>query len=173
MADLSAIEEAMKGAKDKLNRTEVRSPVKGVVKRLYLATLGGVIRPGMDLVEIVPLDDTLLVEAKIRPSDVAFIHPGQEAMVKLTAYDYSIYGGLKGKLERISADTLVDETQRNESYYKIVVRTEKNNLERAGQPLPIMPGMIASIDILTGERTVLAYLLKPLAKTWERALRER
>ena len=93
--------------------------------------------------------------------------------MKLTAYDYSIYGGLKGKLERISADTLVDETQRNESYYKIVVRTEKNNLERAGQPLPIMPGMIASIDILTGERTVLAYLLKPLAKTWERALRER
>lgn len=171
---LAGIEEAMKGARDKVARTEVRSLVRGVVKTLSVTTIGGVIKPGMDMAEIVPLDDTLLIEAKITPRDVAFLRPGQDAMVKFTAYDSAIYGGLKGKLERISADALVDPNDRNNTaYFKIVVKTEKNVLEHDGKHLPIMPGMIASVDILTGSRTILDYMMKPILKTRERALRER
>lgn len=171
---LSGIEESLRGARDKVARTEVRSPVKGLVKTLKITTIGGVVRPGMDLAEIVPVDDTLLVEAKITPRDVAFLRPGQTAMVKFTAYDSSIYGGLKGKLERISADTITDPNDRNgTSYFKIVIRTEKNYLEHNGQKLPIMPGMVTSVDILTGHRTILDYLLKPILKTKQNALRER
>ena len=171
---LAAFDETLKGATDKLDRTEVRSPVRGVVKTLNVSTIGGVVKPGMDLVEIVPLDDTLLVEAKITPKDVAFLKPGQEAKVTFTAYDSSIYGGLTGRLERISADAIVDPNQKNATtYFKIIVRTDKNHLERYGEVLPIMPGMVASVDILTGKRTILEYLLKPLRKSQERALRER
>lgn len=170
---LNSIEEALKGARDKVARTEVRSLVRGVVKTLSVTTIGGVIKPGMDMAEIVPLDDTLLVEARITPRDVAFLRPGQEAMVKFTAYDSSIYGGLKGKLERISADAIVDPNEKNATYFKIIVRTDKNYLEHNGKHLPIMPGMIANIDILTGRRTILDYLMKPILKTRERALRER
>lgn len=171
---LAAFDETLRGATDKLDRTEVRSPVRGVVKTLNVSTIGGVVKPGMDLVEIVPLDDTLLVEARITPKDVAFLKPGQTAKVTFTAYDSSIYGGLTGRLERISADAIVDPNQKNATtYFKIIVRTDKNHLERHGERLPIMPGMIASVDILTGKRTILEYLLKPLRKSQERALRER
>jgi len=130
----------------------------------------------MDLVEIVPLEDTLLVEAKVRPKDIAFIRPDQEAIVKITAYDYSIYGGLKAKVERISADTITDDDpsgRKNESYYRITVRTNKNHLGSEENPLPIIPGMVTTVDILTGQKSVLDYLMKPILKARERALRER
>ena len=129
------------------------------------------IQPGADLVEIVPLEDTLLVEAKVRPADIAFLRPGQPAMVKVTAYDFAIYGGLDGVVEDISADTITDE--HGESFYRVRVRTHDNALYKAGEPLPIIPGMTTQVDILTGEKTVLDYLLKPILRAKERALRER
>jgi adhesin transport system membrane fusion protein len=167
----TALAEVIKAAADQVRRTEVRSPVRGTVKRLLVNTVGGVIQPGQDLVEIVPLDDTLLIEAKIRPADIGFLHPGQSALVKVSAYDYSIYGGLKGKVEDISADTITDD--KGESFYRVRVRTHDTALEKAGQPLPITPGMTAQVDILTGQKTVMDYLLKPILKAKERALRER
>jgi adhesin transport system membrane fusion protein len=171
-SELAGIAERLTAAEDRVDRTEIRSPVRGVVKTISVRTIGGVIRPGMDIMEIVPLDDTLLVEAKIRPADIGFLRPGLEAMIKFTAYDFSIYGGLKGNLESISADTIVDE-QTDESYYLVTLRTDKNRLERRGEQLPLMPGMVASVDILTGKRSILDYLLKPILKTQSRALTER
>lgn len=170
-AEFAQIEQTILAAKDRVARTDIRSPVRGVVKQLKISTIGGVVQPGMDLLEIVPLDDTLLVEVQIKPADVAFLRPGQDATVKLTAYDFSIYGGLPAKLERISADTIVDE--KGDSYYRIIVRTEKNHLVYHGKVLPIIPGMVASVDTLTGYKTILDYILKPILKTRERALRER
>jgi adhesin transport system membrane fusion protein len=145
--------------------------VDGTVKQILVNTIGGIIQPGMDLIEIVPANDTLLVEAKIRPSDIAFIHPGQKATVKLTAYDFSIYGGLDSVLELISADTITDE--RGEHFFQIQVRTNRNYLGSKENPLPIMPGMIASVDILTGKKTVMDYILKPLKRAQASALSER
>lgn len=172
--DLSALMEANKADKDRLTRTTVRSPMYGIIKQIKTTTIGGVVQPGSNLVEVVPLDDTLLIEAKIRPSDIGFIHSGQKAMVKLTAYDFSIYGGLEGKVEQISADTILDDTdKKNESFYVIRVRTDKNHLGTDAKPLPIIPGMLATVDILTGEKTVLAYILKPILKAKQSALRER
>lgn len=173
--ELAAVREAIVAARDRVQRTEVRSPVRGIIKQVKVSTVGGVVRPSADLVEIVPLDDTLLVEAKVRPQDIAFIRPQQEATVKITAYDFSIYGGLKAKVERISADAISepDSSGREESYYKIIVRTERNYLGTKAKPLPIIPGMVASVDILTGNKTVLDYLLKPVLKAKDRALRER
>ena len=172
--DLSALIEANKADKDRLTRTTVRSPVYGIIKQIKTTTIGGVVQPGSDIIEIVPLDDTLLIEAKIRPADIGFIHPGQKAMVKITAYDFSIYGGLEGTVEQISADTIIDETdKKNESYYMIRVRTEKNHLGTESKPLPIIPGMLATVDILTGQKSVLAYILKPILKAKQSALRER
>ncbi len=168
---LRVLAEAASAAEDKVRRTEVRSPVYGTVKRLLVNTLGGVIQPGMDLVEIVPLEDTLLVEAEIRPADIAFLRPGQDANVKITAYDFASYGGLAAELEHISADTIVNEA--GESFYRILVRTETNHLGTIGDPLPIIPGMIAEVDILTGSKTVLDYILNPINRARERALRER
>ncbi|HJN51305.1 MAG: HlyD family type I secretion periplasmic adaptor subunit [Pseudomonadales bacterium] len=156
---------------DRVQRTDVRSPVDGTVKQILVNTIGGIIQPGMDLIEIVPANDTLLVEAKIRPSDIAFIHPGQKATVKLTAYDFSIYGGLDSVLELISADTITDE--RGEHFFQIQVRTNRNYLGSKENPLPIMPGMIASVDILTGKKTVMDYILKPLKRAQASALSER
>jgi membrane fusion protein, adhesin transport system len=156
---------------DRVNRTDVKSPVDGTVKQVLVNTLGSVIQPGMDLIEIVPANDTLLVEAKIRPSDVAFIRPGQKATVKLTAYDFSIYGGLDSVLERISADSITDET--GEHFFRIRVRTNKNHLGPDSNPLPIIPGMIATVDIMTGKKTVMDYLLKPLKRAQAAALSER
>jgi membrane fusion protein, adhesin transport system len=156
---------------DRVRRTDIQSPVNGTVKQILVNTIGAVIQPGMDLVEIVPSNDTLLIEAKIKPADIAFIHPGQTATVKLTAYDFAIYGGLPAKLEVISADTIVDE--RGEHFFKIQVRTSKNYLGPDSGPFPIIPGMIATVDILTGEKTIMNYLLKPLKRATAAALSER
>ena len=175
--EFNAISETIGAARDRVQRTEVRSPVYGIIKQIKVSTIGGVVKPGMDLVEIVPLDDTLLVEAKIRPRDIAFISPNQEAIVKISAYDFSIYGGLKAKVERISADAIDDEHQRSgqkqETYYKIVVRTEKNFLGNTQNPMPIIPGMVTSVDTLTGKKSVLDYLLKPILRGQENAMHER
>lgn len=169
--DLSKIEASGKAITDRVNRTLVTSPVRGIVQQLLVNTIGGVIQPGNDIVEIVPLDDTLLVEAKIRPQDIAFLRPGQEATVKFTAYDYTIYGGLKGKLEQISPDTVTDKD--GKSFYIIRLRTDKNHLGMDEKPLLIIPGMVASVDIITGKKTILAYLLKPILRARAEAFRER
>lgn len=169
--DLSKITASSRAIEDRVNRTAVVSPVHGIVKQLKVNTIGGVVQPGSDLLEIVPLEDNLLIEARIRPQDVAFLHPGQEAMVKFTAYDYTIYGGLKAKLELISADTITD--QEGKSFYLIQVRTDKSHLGSEAKPLLIIPGMIASVDIITGHKSVLDYLLKPVLKARTEALRER
>ncbi|MCY1177609.1 Hemolysin secretion protein D, chromosomal [compost metagenome] len=156
---------------DKVSRTLVTAPLRGIVKQLKVNTIGGVVQPGSDMVEIVPLEDNLLVEAKVRPQDIAFLHPGQPATVKFTAYDYTIYGGLKARLEMISADTISDD--KGNSFYLIQVRTEKNHLGTDAKPLLIIPGMVATVDIITGEKSVLDYLLKPVLKARWEALRER
>ena len=159
---------------DKLSKTVLSSPVDGIVKQININTIGGVVKSGMDLIEIVPNSKILLVEAKIDPKDIAFINPKQKAIVKITAYDFSIYGGLEGKIVEISADSIKDkESKDDKSYYKVVVRTEKNYLEKDGEKLPIIPGMIASVDIKTGKKTILDFLLKPILKTKENALHER
>ena len=170
-AELKRSSETILALKDRVNRTLVTSPVKGTIKRLKVNTIGGVIQPGMDLLEIVPLEDQLLIEAQIRPADIAFLHPGQKAIVKLTAYDFSIYGGLQAKLEHISADSIIKEN--DQSYFLIRLRTEKNYLEKNGRELNIIAGMTADIDILTGKKSVLDYILKPILKAKENALRER
>ncbi|MDQ7986472.1 HlyD family type I secretion periplasmic adaptor subunit [Pseudomonas sp. G34] len=169
--DLSKIESTGRALEDRVNRTLVTSPVRGIVKQLLVNTIGGVIQPGSDMVEIVPIDDTILVEARIRPQDIAFLHPGQEAVVKFTAYDYTIYGGLKATLEQIGADTVTDEE--GNSFYLIKLRTEKSHLGTEERPLLIIPGMVTSVDIITGKKSVLSYLLKPIIRARAEALRER
>ncbi|HIP53580.1 MAG TPA: HlyD family type I secretion periplasmic adaptor subunit [Chromatiales bacterium] len=171
LAELAQISESAVALEDRVRRTEVKSPVRGTVKRLMVNTLGGVIKPGAELVEIVPLEDTLLVEAHIRPRDIAFIGPHQPATVKLTAYDFAIYGGLEAEVEHISADTITNE--RGESYYLVRVRTKRNHLGDDASALPIIPGMLAEVDILTGKKTILDYLLKPVMRARYQALRER
>ncbi len=168
---LASLEQAMRADEDKRDRTEVRAPVAGIIKSINVNTLGQVIKPGMDIVEIVPRDDTLLVEARIRPQDVAFLRPGQEAIVKVTAYEFSLYGGLKGRVERIGADSVTD--QKGETYYLVQVRTQQGAFEHKGQTLPIMPGMVADVDVLTGRKTVLQYLTKPITRVQLQAMRER
>lgn len=170
--ELAGLAEVSVAMADRVKRTLVRSPVRGVVKKLITTTIGAVIQPGASILEIVPLEDTLLIEAHIRPDDIAFIHPGQPAMVKVTAYDYSIYGGLPGVVSHVSADSILDEKQ-GLSFYKVVVRTHSSTLQHQDKSLPIIPGMTASVDVLTGHKTVLDYLLKPVLKAHERALRER
>jgi adhesin transport system membrane fusion protein len=172
-AELAALSQQIFTQHDRVTRTEVRSPVRGTIKDVKVTTIGEVIKPGEDLVEIVPLEDTLLVEAKVRPADVAFLHPGQPATVKITAYDYSIYGGLKARVEDISADTIKDDGPNGGTFFRVTLRTEKNSLGTVDKPLPIIPGMTASAEILTGQKSVLDYLLKPLLKAKEEALRER
>jgi len=166
---LSALTESTIGLEDRVNRTVVLSPVTGTIKKLYINTVGGVIQPGMDLVEIVPTEDTLLVEAKIAPQDIAFLRPGLPALVKFSAYDFTRYGGLEGVLEHISADTIQDEE--GNSFYQVRVRTVEDRFGHSDQ-LPIIPGMTASVDIITGKRTILDYMLKPITKARQTALRE-
>ncbi|AXQ46292.1 HlyD family type I secretion periplasmic adaptor subunit [Pseudomonas vlassakiae] len=161
-----------KALDDRVNRTLVTSPVRGIVKQLLVNTIGGVIQPGSDIIEIVPLDDTLVIEAKILPKDIAFLHPGQEATIKFSAYDYTIYGGLKAKLEQIGADTITDEDKKT-TYYLIRLRTDKSHLGTDQKPLLIIPGMVATVDIMTGKKTIMSYLLKPIMKARDEALRER
>lgn len=186
-AELARTTESNVALEDRVSRTRVTSPMKGIVKQIKVNTVGGVIQPGVDFMEIVPIDEQLLIEAEVRPKDVAFLRPGLSAMVKFTAYDFAIYGGLEATLEHISADTITHKAQDeqgqrskglkdpgdNESYYLIRLRTQKNHLGTAEKPLPIIPGMITEVDIITGQKTVLDYLLKPILKARERALRER
>ena len=156
---------------DRVRRTGVKSPVNGTINQVLVNTIGAVVQPGMALIEIVPADDTLLIEARIRPADIAFVYPGQKAKVKLTAYDFAIYGGLDSVIELISADSISD--QIGGAYFKIQVRTKKNYLGSTAAPLPIIPGMMASVDIITGEKTVMDYILNPLRRARSAALTER
>lgn len=169
---LETLEKTLQAGKDTVERTMVRSPVAGTINKWHKTTLGGVIQPGEDIADIVPRDDTLLVEAKIRPSDIAFIRPGQPAVVKLTAYDFSLYGGLKGVVEHISADTIYDEVDR-QHYYQIKVRNEGQKSTRDGKEFDIIPGMVADVEILTGRRTIMQYLTKPFHRMRFNALKER
>jgi len=168
MAKLNALNEGAVALADKVEKAQVKSPVRGRVQRLLANTVGGVVQPGKDIVEIVPLDDTLVLEARIAPKDIAFIHPGQSALVKFSAYDFSIYGGLDAKVENISPDSVVDE--RGNAYYLVRVRTLKAGF---GEKMPIIPGMTAEVEVLTGRKSVLSYLLKPVLKVQQRALSER
>ncbi len=169
--ELEALSTTATALADRLTRTSVRSPVYGTVKQVLLNTVGGVVQPGMALVEIVPLEDSLLIETQIKPSDIAFLRPKQRAMVKFTAYDFTIYGGLEAELENISADSITDE--QGNSYFMVRVRTNKNYLEGKDGQLPIIPGMVTMVDIVTGKKTILSYLLKPVLRARQMALRER
>lgn len=163
----------MRGRSDELARLTILAPMRGVVQDIAVTTIGGVIAPGGQLMTIVPVDDQLLIEARISPRDIAFIHPGQRALVKLTAYDYAIYGGLDGEVVTISPNTLRDEIRPEQLYYRVFIRTESDHLTNdAGTRFPIVPGMIATVDIATGEKTVWQYLVKPFNRAQE-ALRER
>ncbi len=171
--DIETQQQVVRGKTDTLSRTVFKSPVRGVVKEIDVMTLGGVVPQNGKLMTIVPLDEQLLVEARISPRDIAFIHPEQEALVKITAYDYSIYGGLKGKVTVISPDTLRDEVKQDQFYYRAYIRTDSDKLvNKTGKNFAITPGMVATVDIRTGEKTVLDYLIKPFNKAKE-ALRER
>ncbi|MGB5214141.1 MAG: HlyD family type I secretion periplasmic adaptor subunit [Anderseniella sp.] len=172
LAEQAIVTEAIRAARDKVQRADIRAPVDGIVNALNANTVGGVVRAGEILAEIVPLEAALRVEARIKPSDIAFVHPQQEAMVKITAYDFSIYGGLDGVVEKISPDSSVDEATR-EVFYTVTIKTLQNELAGKKQRLSIFPGMVASVDILTGKKSVLDYLLKPINKAREEALRER
>ncbi|MFZ1813706.1 MAG: HlyD family type I secretion periplasmic adaptor subunit [Rhizobiaceae bacterium] len=169
---LNVVEESLTAAASRDTRTEIRSPVRGVVNRVAITTIGGVLPPGATVMEIVPADDRLLVETRIPPRDVAFVRSGQAASVKLSAYDYSIYGALKGTVTLVSPNTITDQ-QSGESYYKATVETDKAGLVHQGKRLDILPGMLATVDIQTGEKSVFEYLMKPLNKVRHEALRER
>jgi len=166
---LNALNEGAVALADKVDKSQVKSPVRGRVQRLLANTVGGVVTPGKDILEIVPLDDSLVLEAKVQPRDIAFIHPDQPATVKFTAYDFGIYGGLDAVVENISPDTVTDERGQN-TYYIVRVRTSK---AKFSEKMPIIPGMTAEVDILTGKKTVMSYLLKPVLKAHSYALRER
>lgn len=178
--EMTSLQETALGRHDTLERTEVRTPVRGIVNSIKINTLGGVIQPGAAIMEVTPLDDQLLVETRIRPSDVAFLAPGQEAVVKISAYDYSIYGGLKGHVQSISPGALKDEESKtarrpgaDDTYYRVMVLTENNTLTKSGsQELRVIPGMTATVDIRTGEKSLLQYLLRPLLRVQE-AFREK
>ena len=170
---VEALAPVVRGRNDTLNRLTVRSPVRGIVRNVEVSTVGGVVSPNGKIMDIIPLDDNLLVEARISPRDVAFIHPGQRATVKVTAYDYAVYGGLEGEVVSISPDTIRDEVKREVVYYRAYIRTKSDALvNKAGKKFPITPGMVTTVDVHTGSKTVLAYLLKPLNKARE-AMRER
>ncbi|GIU46276.1 HlyD family type I secretion periplasmic adaptor subunit [Shewanella colwelliana] len=169
---LSRMTEAQVGAQDKVSKAEIVSPVNGTIKTVHINTLGGVVQPGIDIIEIVPSEDQLLIETKIVPKDIAFLHPGLPAIVKVTAYDFTRYGGLNGVVEHISADTTQDEE--GNSFYLVRVRTELSSLTKDdGTQMPIIPGMLTSVDVITGQRSVLEYILNPILRARDSALRER
>ncbi len=172
-AEFNKLNETNLAAADRVRRTIVRSPVKGTINQVKVTTIGGIVQPGQDLINIVPLNDTLLIEANIRPADIGFLRPGLPATVKISAYDFSIYGGLKAVVEHISADTITDE--KGNPFYQIRVRTTERSylIGKHGERLEIIPGMSATVDILTGQKTVLEYLLKPIIKAKKNAMRER
>jgi adhesin transport system membrane fusion protein len=169
--ELAALGEASRSSEDKVARTTIRAPVNGVIKTVHVTTAGQVVQPGHSLVEIVPLDDHLLIEAQVRPQDIAFLRPGQEALVRITAYDFALYSGLKGRVEQIGADSVT--TEKGESYYLVRVRTERAYLQHGDERLAIIPGMVAEVDVITGSKTVIAYLTKPLTRMRQTAMRER
>lgn len=169
LGDLIALDESSAGLEDRVRLAEVRSPVDGVVQRLGMNTLGGVVQPGQDVVDIIPSDDQLLVEARIAPQDIAFLHPGQPATIKLTAYDFTIYGGIEAELDHISADTITDEN--DNTYYLVRVRTSEG--ENLGSEIQAIPGMTAQVDIMTGKRTVMQFMLKPVLRAWSNSMGER
>lgn len=168
MAKLNALVQSSTGLTDRVKQSSIRSPVKGTVKRLLVNTVGGVVQPGRDLVEVVPSEDKLLLEARVMPKDIAFLSSGQKAVVKFTAYDFAVYGGLDATLEHIGADSITDD--RGNTFYTVRVRTQKSSL---GADLPIIPGMVAEVDIITGKKTILSYLLKPVLRAKKAALTER
>jgi adhesin transport system membrane fusion protein len=165
-------EQSLLGAEGKLNRTELRSPVDGVVNDVQVTTIGGYVQPGQKIMEVVPMGEKLLVETRVKPSDIAFIKVGDRALVKVTAYDFSIYGGLEGRVVQVSADSIYDENEK-QAYFTVIVETDKSFLETAGHRLPITPGMMTDTQIITGRKSVLNYLLKPVLKARSEALRER
>lgn len=172
-AEAASLESVVRGRVDSLSRLTLRSPVRGIVKDVAVTTKGGILPPSGELMQIVPLEDQLLIEARISPRDIAYIHPGQEAKVKITAYDYSIFGGLEGVVTVISPDTIQDEVKPEIFYYRVFIRTETDSLtDKNGQTFSIVPGMIATVDITTGEKTVFDYLMKPFGRVKD-ALRER
>ncbi|MFT7371646.1 MAG: adhesin transport system membrane fusion protein [Oleiphilaceae bacterium] len=170
LTEISRLAHSSDALEDRVNRTQVRSPVNGTIKQLMVNTIGGVVQPAMDIVSIVPIEDALLIETKIKPADIARLYPGQRAMVKFTAYDFTIYGGLEAEVVQISADSIVN--KKGESFYLVRVKTNTNDLGKDGAVLPIFPGMIAQVDILTGKKTILNYILKPILKAKQVALTE-
>ena len=171
-AELASAEQQLRGAADRVSRTEIRSPVDGIVNAIDVTTIGAVVSAGARLMDIVPKSDFLLVEARLKPSDVAFVIPGQQARIQFTAYDFSVYGGLQGVVDNVSADSLVDE-QTRETYYLVTVRAEETVLNYRAQELAILPGMVTTVDIITGKHSILQYLLKPINKVRQEALIER
>ncbi len=169
--DLAVTREALRAAEDRVARTQLRAPVRGTVNRLSVQTLGAVVQPGAAIAEIVPADDSLLIEASLGPRDVAFVRTGERASVKITAYDYLLYGALEGEVVRIGADTI--QGADGAEFFQVIVRTDRSYLGTSDNPLPITPGMVATVDIQTGEKTVLSYLAKPLLRAQSEALRER
>ena len=171
-AKIAINEQSLRGARGKLDRTEIRSPVDGVVNDVQVTTIGSFVQPGQKIMEVVPLGDKLLVESRVRPNDIAFIKVGDRALVKVTAYDFSTYGGLDGKVVQVSADSIYDEQQK-EAYFTVIVETDKSYLTASGRQLPITPGMMTDTQIITGRKSVLTYLLKPVLKARSDALHER
>ena len=172
-AEVDMLASVIKGREDSVSRMTVRSPMRGIVKNIQVTTIGGVIPPNGEMMEIVPIDDHLLIEARLSPRDIAFIHPGQRALVKVTAYDYAIYGGLEGEVETISPDTIQDKVKPEIVYYRVFIRTQQDYLvNKAGHHFSISPGMVATVDIKTGQKTIVDYLIKPFNRARE-ALRER
>ncbi|WP_299968946.1 HlyD family type I secretion periplasmic adaptor subunit [uncultured Roseobacter sp.] len=169
--DLAVIAEALRSAEDRVSRARLRAPVRGTINRINATTLGAVVQPGAALIEIVPSDDSLLIEADLGPRDIAFVRTGEPASVKISAYDYLVYGALQGQVQRIGADTITQED--GVEFFRVIVRTDKSYLGSDADPLPITPGMIATVDIQTGSRTVLSYLAKPILRARAEALRER
>jgi len=171
ISEIESLRATSTALEDQVSRTLVRSPMNGIVQNIFVNTIGGVIKPGQDIMEIVPSDETLLVEVKIKPKDIAFIYFGQKAIVKFTAYDFSIYGGLDGKVVLISPDTIKDE--KDNVFYTVRIKTDKNSIGRDGKNLKIIPGMTVSVDIITGQKSVLDYILKPILKTKQYTFTER
>ncbi|HYU96861.1 MAG TPA: HlyD family type I secretion periplasmic adaptor subunit [Sphingomicrobium sp.] len=172
MAKLAVNEQSLRGAQGKLGRTEIRSPVDGVVNDVQVTTIGGYVQPGQKIMEVVPLGEKLLVETRVKPSDIAFIKVGDRALVKVTAYDFSTYGGLDGRVVQVSADSIYDETKK-EAYFTVIVETQRSFLTAAGHKLPIGPGLMTDTQIITGRKSILTYLLKPVLRARSEALRER
>ena len=170
-SELKGLFESNLALADRVARTSIRSPVKGTVNQIKVKTIGGIIQPGQDMMEIVPLDDALLIDAEVKPADIGFIRPQLEAMVKLTAFDFSIYGGLKAQVVHISADTVLND--KKENVYLVKLKTDKNYLEKDEKKFPIITGMRVTIDIITGKKSVLDYIFKPILKTKQQALTER